>query len=163
MSRDRVTDALVVETPAKVNLHLEILARRPDGYHDLETLLVAVSLYDTLEFRPDRSGALTLTCNRPDLSCGPDNLVLKAAAALRRHSGYSGGAAIHLTKVIPMQAGLAGGSSDAAATLSGLNRLWNLGLEKDELARLGAEIGSDVPFFFAAPAAWCTVRGEIVE
>jgi len=163
MSRERATDALVVQTPAKVNLHLEVLAKRPDGYHDLETLLVAVSLYDTLEFRPAGSGALSLTCNRSDLSCGPENLVLKAAEALRRHTGHTGGAAIHLTKVIPMQAGLAGGSSDAAATLKGLNRLWQLGLETAELARIGAGIGSDVPFFFALPAAWCTGRGEIVE
>src|SRR5262245_17549632 len=120
MPRERGTDALVVQTPAKVNLHLEVLAKRADGYHDLETLLVAVTLHDTLEFRPDDSGALTLTCDRPDLSCGPDNLVLKAAEALRKHAGFTGGAAIHLAKRIPMQAGLGGGSSDAAATLSGL-------------------------------------------
>ncbi|MFL5342068.1 MAG: 4-(cytidine 5'-diphospho)-2-C-methyl-D-erythritol kinase [Gemmataceae bacterium] len=161
MPRERA--AVVIQTPAKVNLHLEVLGRRPDGYHDLESLLVAVSLHDTLEFWPADGGAVTLTCDRPDLTCGPDNLVLKAAEALRRHSGFTGGAAIHLTKVIPMQAGLGGGSSDAAAALDGLNRLWNLGRKPAELARIGAEIGSDVPFFFAAPAAWCTGRGEIVE
>src|SRR5260370_40192360 len=134
MPRERAANAVVLQTPAKVNLHLEVLAKRPDGYHDLETLLVAVSLYDTLEFRPNGSGALTLSCNRPDLSCGPDNLVLKAADAMRRHSGYSSGAAIDLTKVIALQAGLAGGSSDAAATLSGLNRLWKLGPAQGEVA-----------------------------
>src|SRR5439155_2148134 len=94
---------------------------------------------------------------------GPGNLVLCAANSLKRHAKYAGGAAIHLAKRIPMQAGLAGGSSDAAATLKGLNRLWSLGLPDVELARLGAEVGSDVAFFFAPGAAWCTGRGEKVE
>ncbi len=149
--------------PAKVNLFLEVLGKRPDGYHDIETLLVAVDLYDRLEFRPDDSGALTLTCDEPGLTCGPDNLVMKAADRLRRHAGNRGGARIHLEKRIPMQAGLGGGSSDAAATLKGLNQLWKLGLEDMQLARIGAEVGSDVAFFFSPGAAWCTGRGEKVE
>ena len=163
MMSERAAEALVVPTPAKLNLFLEVLAKRPDGYHDLESLLVAVDLFDTLEFHADPSGALTLTCDDPGLSCGLDNLVLRAATKLQAHTGCSAGARIHLTKRIPMQAGLAGGSSDAAATLNGLNRLWRLGLTRDDLARIGAEVGSDVNFFFAAPAAWCTGRGEKVE
>lgn len=152
-----------VLTPAKVNLFLEVLRRRADGYHELATLMIAVSLYDTLEFREDPTGAVRLACDLPSLSTGPDNLVCRAVELARRHSGVSRGVSIRLWKRIPLAAGLAGGSSDAAATLAGLNRLWQLGWDRAELARLGAELGSDVPFFFATPVAWCTGRGEVVE
>ena len=160
--------SVLVSAPAKVNLHLEVLRRRPDGYHDLETLMVAVGLYDTLEFKDDSSGDVRLSCDRPDLDTGPDNLVCRAAELLRRlnvsrNDQSSRGAAIRLWKRIPVAAGLAGGSSDAAATLAGLNVLWRLGLSAVELSRLGAELGSDVSFFFAAPTAWCTGRGEIIR
>jgi 4-diphosphocytidyl-2-C-methyl-D-erythritol kinase len=162
MFSERHADSVVVRAPAKVNLFLEILAKRTDGYHDIATLIVAVSLYDTLEFREDTSGRIQLTCDQPDLATGPENLVCRAAERLRQHTGCSLGAAIRLWKRIPMAAGLAGGSTDAAATLAGLNQLWRLGLSAEELARLGAEIGGDVPFFFSTPAAWCTGRGEQV-
>lgn len=162
MLSERRNGAVVVRAPAKVNLFLEILAKRPDGYHELATLMVAVSLYDTLEFKEDASGAVHLSCDRPDLTTGPENLICRAAALLRQRTGCQRGAAIALTKRIPMAAGLAGGSTDAAATLHGLNRLWGLGLPDDDLARLGGELGSDVPFFFHTPAAWCTGRGEVV-
>ena len=163
MMRERRADALVIRAPAKVNLFLEVLGKRPDGYHDLETLMVAISLEDTLEIINDDSGIVSLTCDDPELTCGPENLVLKAAERLKRHANWQGGANIRLSKRIPMQAGLAGGSSDAAATLKGLNRLWDLGLSNDELARLGADVGSDVAFFFSPGVAWCTGRGEKVE
>jgi 4-diphosphocytidyl-2-C-methyl-D-erythritol kinase len=156
-------DAVVVQAPAKVNLFLEVLARRADGFHEIATLMVAVSLYDTLEFKEDTSGALRLYCPDPALPTGPENLVYRAARRLHEHTGCRRGARIRLEKRIPLAAGLAGGSTDAAATLDGLNRLWDLGLGPADLARLGATIGSDVPFFFATPAAWCTGRGEIVE
>jgi 4-diphosphocytidyl-2-C-methyl-D-erythritol kinase len=163
MMSERSAGALAVSAPAKVNMHLEVLGKRPDGYHDLETLMVAVTLEDELELERDNSGVLSLSCDNPDLSCGPDNLVLKAAEHLRQHTGCRNGATIRLVKRIPMQAGLAGGSSDAAATLKGLNRLWQLGLRNERLAEIGAEVGSDVPFFFSPGAAWCTGRGEKVE
>src|SRR5437764_11553429 len=108
---------VVVWAPAKVNLFLEVLAKRPDGYHDIATLLVAVSLYDTLVCKADDSGAVRLRCSLPDLSTGPDNLVIRAATLLQRHSGCRRGAEIRLVKRIPLAAGLAGGSTDAAATL----------------------------------------------
>jgi 4-diphosphocytidyl-2-C-methyl-D-erythritol kinase len=155
--------AVLIRSPAKVNLFLETLSRRPDGYHELATLMVAVSLYDSLEFRDEPSGTIRLTCDDPALPTGSANLVVRAAELLRQRTGFAGGAAITLRKRIPTAAGLAGGSGDAAATLAGLNRLWNRGLGPAELAALGAELGSDVPFFFATPAAWCTGRGEIVE
>jgi 4-diphosphocytidyl-2-C-methyl-D-erythritol kinase len=154
---------LVVRAAAKVNLYLEVLGKRADGYHELETLMAAVGLYDSLALRDDPSGEVRLSCDRPDLATGPDNLVVRAAELLKRRTGHAGGAAIRLWKRIPLQAGLAGGSSDAAATLAGLNRLWRLGLTAAELARIGAEVGSDVAFFLAGPAAWCTGRGEVTE
>jgi len=161
----RLADRVEVRAPAKVNLFLEVLAKRPDGYHDIATLMVAVGLFDTLEFADDATGALTLRCDSPRLSTGPDNLVCRAAELLRHMTGAKRGARIGLSKRIPLAAGLAGGSSDAAATLAGLNALWQLGLDDAELTRLGAQIGSDVAFFLtpgATPAAWCTGRGEIV-
>ena len=158
---DRLADDVVVWAPAKVNLYLEIHGKRADGYHELTTLMVAVRLYDTLVLK--QADELQLSCSDPGLSSGPDNLVLRAAELLRTQTGCNRGAAIRLIKRIPQAAGLAGGSSDAAATLAGLNRLWRLGLDRSRLAGLGAQLGSDVPFFFYPPAAWCTGRGEIVE
>ena len=162
MRSEQRADAVVIWAPAKVNLFLEILGKRPDGYHELETLMATVSLDDELVFKEESSGEILLSCDHPELSTGPDNLIRKAAEALRRRTGCARGARIELTKRIPMAAGLAGGSSDAAATLAGLNRLWDLQLPPADLMTLGAELGSDVPFFFAGPAAWCTGRGEIV-
>jgi 4-diphosphocytidyl-2-C-methyl-D-erythritol kinase len=153
-------DDVVVWAPAKVNLFLEVLGKRPDGYHDIATLMVTLRLYDTLVFR--NSPDLTLRCSNPQLSSGPDNLVLRAAKLLQDRTGCKRGASIRLVKRIPMAAGLAGGSADAAATLLGLNDLWKVGRSDAELAKIGAEIGSDIPFFFHTPAAWCTGRGEIV-
>ena len=153
---------VVVWAPAKVNLFLEVLGKRPDGYHEIATLMVGLRLFDTLVFRNESSPDLTLRCYDPRLSAGPDNLVLRAAKLLQERSGCNCGASIRLVKRIPMAAGLAGGSTDAAATLIGLNRLWQLGLSNADLAKLSAELGSDIPFFFDLPAAWCTGRGEIV-
>ena len=156
-------DDVVVWAPGKVNFFLEILAKRPDGYHDLATLMATVRLHDTLVLQDDPTGALNLACTCGDLSTGPDNLVLRAAELLRQHVGQSRGARVRLVKRIPMQAGLAGGSADAAATLLGLNQLWRLKLPKAELADLAAQLGSDVAFFLHGDAAWCTGRGEVVE
>ncbi len=159
---DRYADDVVVWAPAKVNLYLEILGKRADGFHELETLLVAVRLYDTLVFKEAPAGQVRLGCTEPALSCGPDNLVLRAAQLLQEHAGCFRGVTIRLIKRIPLAAGLAGGSTDAAATLAGLNRLWRLGLKREDLTGLAARLGSDVPFFLGTPAAWCTGRGEIV-
>src|SRR5438045_6147000 len=161
---DAGPDGLVIAAPAKVNLFLEVLTKRPDGFHELETLMAAVDLFDTLEVRPGPAGEIDLECDPPGLPTGPENLVYAAADRLRRRAGRPGlGAAVRLTKRIPTRAGLAGGSSDAAATRVGLNRVWDLGLGKPEVAAVAAEVGSDVPFFVdGLPAAWCTGRGEVV-
>lgn len=155
---------LVVAAPAKLNLFLEVTGKRADGFHALETLMVAVNLFDTLEFHPRADAALHLTCDPPGLPTGPDNLVYQAADRLRARANRPDlGATIRLTKRIPAQAGLAGGSSDAAATLLGLNRVWALDLPPADLAEVAAEVGSDVAFFLGPPAAWCTGRGEVVS
>lgn len=158
----RSAAAVSIWAPAKVNLFLDVLGKRPDGYHEIATLMIAVSLYDTLVFEADPSGAIRLECDHPELSTGPDNLVCRAAELLKQRSGKKLGARIRLIKRIPLAAGLAGGSSDAAATLLGLNALWGLGWNKEQLVPLAAELGSDIAFFFSLPAAWCTGRGEVV-
>ena len=155
--------AVTVWAPAKVNLFLEVVGKRADGYHELRTLMVAVSLYDTLTFTLAPSGWIRLSCSGVNLSTGPENLVFRAADHLRRHAGIDAGADVVLTKRIPLAAGLAGGSTDAAATLVGLNRFWGLGLGRSELSAMAADLGSDVPFFLDLPSAWCTGRGEVVE
>ncbi len=153
----------VIAAPAKVNLFLELLAKRPDGYHELETLLAPVDLYDTLEIQPRDDGELNLTCDAPGIPTGSGNLVWKAADALRTAFGVTLGAGIHLTKRIPHEAGLGGGSSDAAAAIAGLNAVWNLNKSPDELAPVAARVGSDVAAFLHGGPMWCTGRGEIVE
>ena len=154
-------DSLIVQAPAKVNLHLEVLGKRADGYHELETLMATVDLFDTLEFRALPSGT-ELACNEASLSVGDDNLVKRAVELVRRETGIDSGISIVLTKRIPHAAGMAGGSSDAAAALLGLDRWWNLGWSRERLQELGARLGSDVSFFFHAPAAICRGRGERV-
>lgn len=163
MLSERHAGGVVVWAPAKVNLFLEVLARRADGYHEITTLMVAVSLFDTLEFKEDHSGDIRLSADHPLLPTGSENLIVRAAALLRQRVGVDRGVQIRLKKRIPLAAGLAGGSTDAAATLIGLNRLWGLRLSAADLTTLGAEVGSDVPFFLHTPAAWCTGRGERVE
>ena len=167
--------SVTVFAPAKLNLFLRILGKRGDGYHELETLMVSVGLCDTLLLTDDSSGALSLSCrdgSRANTSMrrrelpgeGADNLVWKAARLLKETSGTSRGARLELVKRIPLAAGLAGGSSDAAATLSGLNRLWDLRFSVRDLAEMADRLGSDVPFFLSPTgAAICRGRGEIVE
>jgi len=162
MHLQRWAGTVVAWAPAKINLFLEILGKRADGYHELATLMVAVRLFDTLTFKEDAS-ELQLRCHHPGLSTGPDNLIVKAARLLQQLTGCNRGARIRLVKRIPMEAGLAGGSTDAAATLAGLNLLWQLGLTTQDLEGLAGRLGSDVPFFLHTPAAWCTGRGEIVQ
>lgn len=164
--------SLVIHTPAKLNLFLEVLGKRADGYHELETVIVSIDRYDTLVLSPRRDEAVTLTvqcvggaCSDSDaVPTGSDNLVLRAAALLQKRTGCSAGAAIALRKRIPPASGLGGGSSNAAAALAGLNRMWRCGLSSEALQTLASELGSDVPFFLAgAPTALCRGRGERLE
>lgn len=162
----------VAQAPAKVNLFLRVIARRPDGYHELETVMAKVSLWDSLHFTPlaeDRvvlnvSLAYPRSLGGMELGAVEDNLVFRATQLLREETGCRRGVSITLTKRIPAAAGLGGGSSDAATTLRALNALWELGLTTGQLCVLAARLGSDVPFF-VADAAWalCTGRGEELE
>lgn len=151
---------LRILAPAKVNLYLQVLRRRPDGYHDIRTLFERVGLFDRLILRahPRR---LAFSCSDPSLPMDARNLAFKAALSLKERSGFPGGASIRLIKRIPQAAGLGGGSSDAAAVLTGLNRLWKLGYSLKRLCRIGLEIGSDVPFFVTGVSfAEGTGRGQ---
>ena len=161
-----MTTALTLHAPAKINLYLKVLDKRPDGYHNLLSLMQMVGLYDRLTFAPTSGGITLGVCGAP-LPADRTNLVFRAADLLRRAAEREGrtpgGVAITLVKEIPVAAGLGGGSSDAAATLIALNRIWSLGWPRKRLAALGGTIGSDLPFFFYGPTAWVSGRGEIVE
>ena len=145
---------------AKLNLTLEVLGRRTDGYHNISTVMQSIDLADELTIRP--AADLRVECDDPALQ-GPGNLVGRAAAALAESGGRRLGAYIHLKKAIPVGMGLGGGSSDAAAALRGLNQFWQLNLPLSELSRIAARLGSDVPYFLYGGAALAEGRGELVS
>ena len=147
--------------PAKINLFLDVIRKREDGYHDLGTLFQTVDVGDTLEFASRGDGKITLSYNKPQEYPVESDLVYKAALALRAHAGnVELGADIYLEKVMPLGAGLGGGSADAAAALRALNRLWNLRLPPAELERIGAKLGADVPFLVRGGSAFAEGIGE---
>ena len=148
-----MTETLHLESPAKVNLRLEILKRREDGYHELRTILQKISLHDTLHFFLKKEKGVSITTDHPKLPVGKDNLVFRAAQSVLKVSGYKGGIHIEIEKRIPLGAGLGGGSSNAATTLKAMNQLLKSNLSKKELMEMGLEIGADVPFFFLEGAA----------
>ncbi len=150
---------LTLKAFAKINLTLEVLGKRPDGYHEISSVMQTVSLSDTLTFEPGKN--IDFHCDVSSLQTS-DNLVMKTVKLLQESTGCSKGAIIHLTKKIPVAAGLGSGSSDAAATLTGLNRLWVLNLQFDKLMELAAKLGSDVTFFLHGDTAMAKGRGELV-
>lgn len=151
-----------LQARAKINLSLVITGRRPDGFHELDTLMVPLSLADEVELT-ERPSGIELAVEGSGLSNGPDNLAWRAADLFFKHTGRGEGVHIRLKKNIPAGGGLAGGSSDAAAVLKGLNELYEVDLPAAELAQLAAELGSDISFFLQDQPALCTGRGEIVE
>ncbi|HEV8662187.1 MAG TPA: 4-(cytidine 5'-diphospho)-2-C-methyl-D-erythritol kinase [Candidatus Methylomirabilis sp.] len=153
--------ARTVHAPAKLNVILEVLGRRPDGYHDLWSVLVLVDLCDTVTVASRRRG-IHLTVRPPVVPAGPENLAFRAAETFFETWARPGGAAITLRKRIPVGAGLGGGSSDAAAVLAALNAMAGRPLTRERLLDLAAGLGSDVPFFFSGGAALVTGRGEKV-
>ena len=148
--------------PAKINLSLRILNRRPDGFHEIETLISPISLYDKIDVEK-QSRWIDFSCDDPTVPGGDDNLVVGAAKLFFERTKIKSGASIKLHKKIPHGAGLGGGSSDAAAALRALNQLFETRLSPEELPELGSAIGSDVPFFLFESAALCTGHGEIVQ
>ena len=152
-----------VFAPAKVNLILKVLDRRPDGYHNLWSLMQTVELEDELQVQlHPNSTELRLHCDDAELPTDGRNLVFRAASLVLERTNQKVGLDIRISKRIPVSAGLGGGSSDAAATIAGLNRLLGLGWSAGEMARVGQALGSDVPFFFFAPSALVRGRGEEV-
>lgn len=150
-------------SPAKINLFLRILNKRPDGYHDLATLMQAISLGDFLYISKSDSSQDQLTCTDPRLPLDRSNLVLRAAELFRAKSGIPLYVTMHLDKRIPIEAGLGGGSSNAATVLWAMNELVGRPFCSNTLLEWSADIGSDIPFFFATGSAYCRGRGEVVR
>lgn len=148
-------------SPAKINVFLKVVGRRPDGFHDLASLFQTIDLKDTLHLALAKDDEMTSTCRK--LPRDNSNLVFKAADLFRKKSGRNFGLHVHLVKRIPQQAGLGGGSSNAATTLWGINELLGKPYKTEELKEWSSEIGSDVPFFFTQGTAYATGRGEILR
>jgi 4-diphosphocytidyl-2-C-methyl-D-erythritol kinase len=160
-ARTEALDAIKVAAPAKLNLFLHVTGRRADGYHTLESLFVLIDLADTIELADRRDTAIVRASPLPGV-VERDDLAVRAAHALREAAGVSRGVTIRLDKRIPSGAGLGGGSSDAASVLLALNRLWSLGLSRDELMRIGVRLGADVPFFIGGGPALARGIGDVL-
>ena len=155
-------NTISLKAPAKINLFLEILGKRDDGYHEIETIMQEIDLADNLQFEEIQEG-VKLECNDKSIPLNQDNLVCKAANLILKECGIKKGVSINLEKKIPVGAGLGGGSSDAATTLKALNSLWGVGLNDGELMELAAKLGSDIPFFIKGKTSICSGRGEKIS
>ncbi|MGD6968924.1 4-(cytidine 5'-diphospho)-2-C-methyl-D-erythritol kinase [Rossellomorea vietnamensis] len=153
----------LVKAPAKINLTLDVLHKRPDGFHEVEMVMTTIDLADRIELNELMDDRISILSHNRFVPDDQRNLAYQAAHLLKKRLGIKKGVSISIDKVIPVAAGLAGGSSDAAATLRGLNELWKLGLTLDELAELGSEIGSDVSFCVYGGTALAKGRGEQIE
>ena len=160
-NNNHTKNVISLKAPAKVNLFLEILGKRDDGYHEIETIMQEIDLADSLQFEETQEG-VTLECNDKNIPANQDNLVCKAANLILEECGIKKGVLINLEKNIPVGAGLGGGSSDAATTLKALNSLWKVGLNNEELMGFAAKLGSDIPFFINGKTALCRGRGELI-
>jgi 4-diphosphocytidyl-2-C-methyl-D-erythritol kinase len=155
-------ERISLHAPAKVNLRLDILGKRPDGYHEIKTWIYPISLADELHIKKVNTATITISSTHPDLPMGEENLAHRAAALFLKEQALSGGAQIEIIKRIPLAAGLGGGSSDAAAVLKGMNILWGSNVPLDGLMEMGSQIGADVPFFVFGKGAIMGGRGERV-
>ena len=161
---ETVCDGLLVRAPAKINLSLLIAGKRPDGFHEIETIMAKVNWYDEILIQPGRKAGIELVCKGPHWApAGKENLIYKAAKMLLESCGLVTDINITLTKNIPAGSGLGSASSDAAATLIGLNNYLELDLSKKSLSKLAAKLGSDVAFFLNGPLALCTGKGEKIK
>ena len=147
---------------AKVNLGLDVLRRREDGYHELRMIMQTVDLYDTLTLERTDDKGIFMTCNIEGLPCDESNLVCKAAKLMFEEYNLPGGIRMHLEKRIPMAAGMAGGSTDAAAVFNGINELYDLGVSKERLCELGVKVGADVPYCIVGGTALSEGIGEVL-
>jgi 4-diphosphocytidyl-2-C-methyl-D-erythritol kinase len=155
-------ESCVVTANAKINLSLDVVGRRDDGYHLLEMVMQSVSLADTITLQRTKSPTITITCTVPEIPCDHRNIAYRSAALFLRHCGLTDGVSIHIEKRIPSQAGLGGGSSDGAAVLVGLNRLFSTGLSTETLCELGTQVGADIPFCIVGGTQLCRGIGEIM-
>ncbi|MBW1705339.1 MAG: 4-(cytidine 5'-diphospho)-2-C-methyl-D-erythritol kinase [Deltaproteobacteria bacterium] len=149
--------------PAKLNIRLKVTGRRPDGYHELVSIMVPVGLFDHLELERTRRGRIRLTCQGLSIPDNEENLVYRAARAFFSRTGLEPGLSVRLTKNIPVAAGLGGGSSNAACTLKALNDMWSNPLTSEELAELSVSLGADIPFFLKNRPCMAKGIGEILE
>lgn len=155
-------ERIFLRAPAKINLRLDILGKRPDGYHEIRTWIYPISLVDELHIEKIDTAQITITSTHPELPVGAENLAYRAAALFLKEHDPEGGVRIEIIKHIPLAAGLGGGSSDAAAVLKGMNVLWGECISSEGLMALGAQIGADVPFFMVGKGALMGGRGERV-
>jgi len=161
---ETVGDGLLVRAPAKINLSLLIAGKRPDGFHEIETIMAKVDFFDEILIQQNQKAGIELICKGPyEAPRGKENLVYKSCEMLLASCGSEADLKITLTKNVPAGAGLGSASSDAAATLIGVNQFLQLGLDKERLGELAATLGSDVPFFLDGPVALCTGRGEKIK
>ena len=155
-------EKLVKKAYGKINLGLDVLRRRPDGYHDVKMIMQMVDIYDTLTFEKRQDDRIVLSANKEEIPCDDSNLIYKAAKLLFDYKGVSYGVNIHLEKRIPVAAGMAGGSTDAAAAFTGLNELFELGVSQKELLELGVKVGADVPYCSFGGCALSEGIGEVL-
>ena len=155
-------EKLVKKAYGKINLGLDVLRRRPDGYHDVKMIMQMVDIYDTLTFEKRQDDRIVLSANKEEIPCDDSNLIYKAAKLLFDYKGVSYGVNIHLEKRIPVAAGMAGGSTDAAAAFTGLNELFELGVSQKELLELGVKVGADVPYCILGGCALSEGIGEVL-
>lgn len=152
----------IAQANAKINLSLDVVGRREDGYHLLEMVMQSISLHDIVTLRKNTENRIHLTCDAPEIPCDERNIAYRSAALFFQHCGISGGVDIHIAKRIPSQAGLGGGSADGAAVFVGLNQLFGTGLSEDALCGLGVQIGADVPFCICGGTRLCEGIGEVM-
>lgn len=153
---------MLIKANAKINLALDVLGERPNGYHDVKMIMQSVDLYDELNIEKAGDSSIIITCENNELECNESNLIYKAAKRIMEYVGRDDGVRIELTKNIPIAAGMAGGSTDAAATLVGLNQLFNYGLSNEELREIGVKLGADIPFCIEGGTYLSEGIGEIL-
>lgn len=159
-----MTTPLILRSPGKINFGLDIIRKRPDGFHELESLMVPLDVCDEMVFEPREAGhGVSMECDVPDLPVDSGNLVIRAAELLRRQADVTVGAHIKLRKRLPIAAGMGGGSGNGAVALTGLNQIWQLGLSREQLQPMAATLGSDCALFLDPKPSYCHGRGEYVE
>jgi 4-diphosphocytidyl-2-C-methyl-D-erythritol kinase len=155
---------MVIQSPAKINLHLRVAPPAADGFHPIMSWFCTVGLSDRMEIAASDQPGISLSCDRADVPADSTNLIVRAGSAMLKQMPSPRGAVVRLEKKIPMGGGLGGGSSNAAGAMLGFNRIWNLNWPTEKLSQIGAGLGSDIPFFlFGGPSAICTGRGEHVR